>query len=250
MADEPTLSNKAELAVKVAGSTTGGLLSLLGVVLFGPLGALVGSVASPASTDAMRQLTQRVLKRRFTNVQMAADAASAADPTGRTFDQIVEIALEDEPKYELVGRALQAAALTDEERTIRALGRVLAAGVLAEDQARVDESTRIVSCLASLESVDLRVLERMSTGEYWLPRAQEGRKVPGYSEVDPGAEPIIDAIFARLAMQGLITSDDPRWFGPAWRITDFARVCIDVLQQVGAQELSRDEHPTSDGPHA
>ena len=240
MANEPSLSKKAELVVKVAGGAAGGLLSLLGVAILGPPGGLLGSVAAPATTDAMRRLAQRVVEHRVANLQMTASAAEAADPAGRSFDQIVEASLEDERKCELVGRALQAAALADEERTIKALGRVLATGALAEDRAHVDESARIVSCLAALESVDLRVLERMSTGEYWLPRAEAGRNVPGYSEVDPGTEPIIDAIFARLAMQGLITSGDPRWFGSAWRLTTFAEVCLDVLRQVGAEEMKRD----------
>lgn len=241
MDNEPTLSKKQDLAVKVVGSVAGGLLSLLGVGLFGAPGALLGNAVSPAATDALRDLAQRVVERRFTKVQMAARAAEDADPAGRTFDQIVGAAVEDERKCELVERALQAAALADEEQTIKALGRALAIGALAEDRARVDESTRIVSCLASLEAVDLRVLRRMNTGEYWLPRAEEKRQIPGYAAVDPGTEPIIDAIFARLAMQGLITNGDPRWFGSAWRLTDFAQVCLDLLQQVGAQELGRDE---------
>ncbi|MQA07704.1 MAG: hypothetical protein GEU98_03950 [Pseudonocardiaceae bacterium] len=73
-------------------------------------------------------------------------AAIAEGISGRSFDDLVERAagFDDDRRLEIIGRALQAAALSDYEPAIRALGRALATGALAEDSAKVDESLRIV----------------------------------------------------------------------------------------------------------
>lgn len=234
--DEPEKSN--DLVARTAGGLGGAALGLLGAMLFGPPGALIGSAASPLLTDGAKGLG-RVLRRRLERTQQAIDAAT--EFSGRNFDDLVEVASDDDRRLEIIGQALQGAALSKDGATIRALGRALAQGVLADDDARVDESLRIVSTLAALDPIDVKVLDRMcEPGSSWFIRGTSNnlnrRSVTG--EI-PEAEPVVDHVIARLSQLGLVTRPDSgglAWDGVPWIATDFGHLCVDTLHAAGAVE--------------
>lgn len=234
MDDEPDKSN--DLVPRTVASLSAATLSLLGTLLLGPLGALLGSAASPLLTDGAVAIDQ-VLRRRLERTQEAADAAS--EFSGRSFDELINIASGDDQRLEIIGRAVQAAALSSDFATIRALGRLLATGVLATDDAKVDESLRIISTLATLDPIDVKVLERMcAPGSTWhVQRTDDNSHRRSIAEEFPQAETVIDHVVARLSQQGLIARPDAgglSWDGIPWTATDFGLLCIQTLRAAGA----------------
>jgi hypothetical protein len=236
MADQEK-PKQGDLTARVIGGVVGGTASVAAAAVLGPAGALIGGAVSPIVTDATRGL-QSVLRRRIEKAEQAA--AVATETSGHSIDDLIEAAADDDRKIEIIGRALQAAALAESEQTIKTLGKALAEGALAEDTALVDEYLRVVSALAGLEALDVRVLDRMSQVEHrWLIRPEEGRDIPAYSDADPTVEPVADAIFARLSTQGLITSVTAQWFGPSWSVTNFGHLCLTKLREFGSLDLDK-----------
>jgi hypothetical protein len=234
MTEEPEKSR--DLAARTAAGMSAAALSLIGTLLLGQPGALLGSAASPLLTDGATKL-ERVLRRRLERTQEAADAA--AEVSGKSFDELIEIASEDDRRLEIVGRAVQAAALSSDSATIRALGRALAGGVLAKDDAKVDESLRIVSTLASLDPVDVKVLARMCTpcSSWDVLSAGDGPRRRALVDEFPEAKTVIDHVVAQLSQQGLVAKPDfggLAWDGAPWVATDFGRLCIETLRAAGA----------------
>ncbi|WP_143254073.1 hypothetical protein [Amycolatopsis keratiniphila] len=234
MTNEP--EEPKDLVARTAGGVSAATLGLVGTLLFGPIGALVAGATSPLLTDGAKAL-ERVIRRRLGRTQEAVDAA--AKFANRSFEELIEIASEDDRRLEIVGRAVQAAALSSDSATICALGRALATGVLATDDAKVDESLRIVSTLASLDPIDVKVLERMHTsgGTWHILRTDDNSHHHAIAEEFPEAESVIDHVVARLSQQGLITRPDAgglAWDGIPWVVTDFGRLCIETLRSAGA----------------
>jgi hypothetical protein len=225
-----------DLTARSAAAVGGGLVGLGAALFLGPvLGALVGSASSPLLADGAKAL-QRVVRRRLDRVELASSVAS--EVAGCPFDALVEIATDDDRRLEIIGRALQAAALSESELTIRALGFALASGVLASDDAKVDASFRIVSTLGQLDAVDLRVLDRMcqeDTG--WDVRPSDPKTSrPSIEEAVPGVDVVLDHVVARLSTLGLISKPDAgglAWNGIPWLVTSFGRLCVDTLRAGG-----------------
>ena len=145
------------LAVKVA-AATGGAVAGAGVDLL--IGDAGGVVAAAAAAPVLEHGLEWVsgLRRRQAEVilQVAAEAA------GRSLDDLLERITSDPRRLQLFAAATKAAAETTLEAKIRVLGRALATGALANDDALVEQQRFLVGILADLEALHLRVLAQLA----------------------------------------------------------------------------------------
>lgn len=230
---------------RTAGATLGFFVGLGATPLLGPiLGPLVGNMSAPLFEEASFAL-RNALETRRVRVETAYDVG--CDVANKSREELAVLAIQDDRRIDLLTAALEAAATSDDERKIRVLGRSMALGIIATDEAKVDEHLRVVKTLAALDSVDVRVLEimRADTSTWQKRGGSEG--APAVADVAPAVEPIIDAIFARLSMHGLITDESAGegliWGGSPWRMTVFGRLCTDVLLALGQDESRKTHRP-------
>ncbi|MEV5544040.1 hypothetical protein AB0L13_45300 [Saccharopolyspora shandongensis] len=229
---------------RVVGGAGGAAISVLAALLIGPEAAAVLGNASGPLVEETSYALRAVIQRRARKIEQAGEAACRKGQC--TFEEIVEKALGDDRKIELITRVLQAAAVAEEERKVRALGRALARGVLTSEDALVDAELRITSALASLEPVDIRALALMA-GEKreWIKRPLDDQKDNEWAgvliEADSGLAPVVDSIIARLSTYGLIGDESEGGFrlgGSSWRITHFGRTCLESLMEQDGHEYS------------
>ena len=120
-----------ELLPAGSGSVGG---ALVGLALGGPGGALAGAAVEPV----LEQVVSETLARRRARGQQAL--AVAASSVGITPGDLLDRILRDEQLLDLAAAVVAAASETMVEAKIRALGRALATGALATDDAVVENS--------------------------------------------------------------------------------------------------------------
>ncbi|SNR95427.1 hypothetical protein SAMN06272737_14612 [Blastococcus mobilis] len=92
----------------------------------------------------------------------------AAEASGLRIDNLLDRLAADPARLVFLSEALTAAARSTFSERVRALGRALASGALADDEARVDEERLWVAILAGVEAPHLRILRQLM-----LPRDQQ-----------------------------------------------------------------------------
>jgi hypothetical protein len=143
--EPPESTSRRLLELLPAGSgSVGG--ALVGLALGGPGGALVGAAVEPI-LDLV--VSETLAPRRQRGQRALAVGASIADMTP---EELLERLLGDEQLLDLAAAVVAAASETMVEAKIRALGRALATGVLAGDDAVVEEQRFLVDILADLEA--------------------------------------------------------------------------------------------------
>src|SRR4051812_8521625 len=85
--------------------------------------------------------------------------AAAAEEIG--VEQFFQQVASDERLTDMFDAAVDSAIATSSDAKIRLLGRVVAAGALADDEARVDEAEQLLRIALELDPVDLRALRAM-----------------------------------------------------------------------------------------
>lgn len=220
-------------ADRVIGATVGQAVAVLTALFLGPAGGFVGVAVEPLAEDLSRAL-RRMALRKLGRVQVAAE--EAASEAGCEFADLVLRSLDDDLRAGLLSAAFEAAANAGDELKVKALGRAYARGVLATDDAKADEQVRIVTTLAALDAVDIRVLDRMSPSPTWV--IERGGDIPSVEESVPGAAAVAESVVSRLSTLGLVRTPVPGGlaFGGApamWEVTRFGVRCLDALREVG-----------------
>ena len=139
-------------------------------------------------------------------------------------------------------RALIAAAQATTAAKIRALGRALATGVLAEDDALVDQELYVVDALARMEAPHVRVLDLLVTDP--PPRDYEalgGRPAPDAWFITelagsyPKAGGLIPSLVSTLVALGAAEDINrgPTGYGPMFRVAAFGRLLLHRLHAAG-----------------
>jgi hypothetical protein len=228
-------------AVIAAGASTAVELALPGVP---GLAAATLVFAQAASNIAGRAIEDR-WQRAAGTLQHAAKFAEL------NLDQLTMAILAAPARTELAMTALEAAAHTRLQAKIRTLGRAIATGALAEDQALVDEQQFLVRALARLEAPHLKVLQLVSGPRVVMPGtpSQYSKTYLNWSVQDittryPQSGYLIDTICAEMLGAGVISPDrEPAVAGePAYRINPFGRRTLDILIEEGlALELDSDQ---------
>lgn len=116
-------------------------------------------VLAPARGEAIAKYIDDRRQRQQARLDVFADAAE--DASGMSFEALLEKGEEDDARSDLTREVLEQAAATVASSKMRALGRALALGLLAEDDAAVDEVAMMLNALADLEVPHIRVLNRL-----------------------------------------------------------------------------------------
>ncbi|MGW7532554.1 hypothetical protein [Amycolatopsis sp. NPDC054798] len=214
-----------EVASNVANEVTKTMAMYLG--MDPTSAAAIGGIAAGFSKTTEAAFV-RLMDRRRARVELALSATSQ-DP-----DHLFTTAMGSDRKLELLGRALEAAQLTVDEERVRFYGRIAEEGVLASDDAVVDEKARMFSAVAALDPFDLKVLLLMVTDRAWQKRVPAGQNKVVADEL-PEVAHVLDAIFARLEHLGMITGqgEGGLMWGNEWTVTKFGHLCVDELRRLG-----------------
>jgi hypothetical protein len=192
-------SSLANEAVKTAAQLQG-LDPMTAAVVGGAAGGTVKGVSSAALAMFRR--------RRDRGLEALAAAQAEA---GLAPEALLERALEDDRKLDLLGRALEAATREADERRVRFYGRIAASGVLAEDDAKVDKAARAFSALATLDAADLKVLLRMAEKverPWTVVDLEEREGSDEFFELEselPELMEVVDSVLSRLTGLGLVS---------------------------------------------
>jgi hypothetical protein len=234
----PVARRLVELLPAGSGSVGG---ALVGLALGGPEGALAGAAVEPV----LAQVVSETLTRRRQRAGRAL--AVAATEVGTTPEALLQQILANERLLDLAAAVVAAASETMLEAKIRALGRALASGVLAHDEAVVDKQRFLVDTLTELDAPHVRVLTQLSVEheDYWptiYAPGQEGAH--GWSAGDlaaelPGVAPVLQPVLHGLASRALVTDTGQGTWGyrgvesQRWVLTDFGKSCLAELELLG-----------------
>jgi hypothetical protein len=239
-------SDALRVGAAVAGAAAGVAADLL---VDGAGGVVVGAAAG----QALNQVIERAagVRRR----QAEAMLQVAAETTRQTFDELLERITADPHRLQLAAAAVKAAYDTALQAKISALGRALATGAMATDDAVIDEQRVLVDILAGLEAPHVRVLAQTSEEH---PSAREIRRdgrpqEPGgwgyqtATELLGGESGIARPVLSVLESHGLITDvtlgtaaretgydRDSR--GARYVVTPAGRYCLELLRERSGED--------------
>jgi hypothetical protein len=212
-----------------------------GLVDFAATGTPSAGALAPMVALGMR-LGSDALNRRRDRGARALEAA-AADVGG--LERLEELATGDDTRMELTARTLEAAMRTTLEAKVRALGKVLAAGL--DGRATVDEAQVLTAALADIEAPHVQVLAELRTrADTNAAAAEADRQKPGelltMSRDDilaklPGHRDVLDAVLRILEGHYLVVPVSlgmtfETWGGPGrWGITDLGRSCLKRIEE-------------------
>jgi len=191
----------------------------------------------PAFLDYLQDASQRAWSR----VKAASDEAT--DVFGDA-EQLLERISSDDRLLWLLDSTVEAAARASTEQKARALGRALAEGALAKDDARLDQAALMTRIISDVEPIDLRVLACLSNLRHSRNVRPEAGPASGYGypaymwTVDlalvAGLDPVVvDGPLGVLQRHGLIGQQavigDSEGKGAGWCITDLGDRLLDYL---------------------
>lgn len=110
---------------------------------------------------------------------------SASEALGREPDEIVELAMGSERARLLTATATFGTAQTTWPPRVRALGRVLADGLIAEDEAKIDLTDMALAAMAELERPHVSLLELLVC---YVPILEEDRWTSARYRPDPSPQ--------------------------------------------------------------
>ncbi|WP_100500942.1 hypothetical protein [Geodermatophilus chilensis] len=204
--------------------------------------AATGTPSAGALTPALAlgiRISSDALTRRRDRGARALDAA--AEQVG-SLQRLEKLATADDARLELTARTLEAAMRTTLEAKVRALGRVLAAGL--DGQATVDQAQILSTALADLEASHVQVLDELRRRADANAEAEpaKGTELLSMSRDDvlerlPGHRDVLDSVMQVLEGQYLVVPVSlgmsfGSWGGPGrWAVTDLGRACLNRLAE-------------------
>ncbi len=172
----------------------------IGVVLSGPAGAVVGAALGPMLEPWAARVWDELSadgRRRASEALAAACEALDCEP-----EELGERILASDLTRLQAGIVISAASRTVWPAKVRVLGRALASGLLAEDEATIDTEMLILTAMAEIEALDLSLLELLTNHppRDWT-EDEIGRKRPHLKHV-------VHSLLGTLRRHGLIMQDD------------------------------------------
>ncbi|GAA0986831.1 hypothetical protein ENKNEFLB_01951 [Nocardioides aquaticus] len=227
--------------------TTGGLAAAGAGAGLGAAADLVvpglGSITSVA-VQSVLNLSGRAVERRRLRAARALQLGS--DFAHVDITEVEAAAQTSDRKLELALLALSAASQSALEAKIAALGRAMVTGVLARDEAIVDQEFLIVQALAGLEAPHVRVLDlcRGSSQVQRNGRAYDSRDLAWTPErlasEYRGAAPVMPALLAALVSAGAVRdiSVGRTDYHPTYESSPFGNLLLARLEQAGRDEAA------------
>ena len=157
-----------------------GLGAVAGAVVGGPLGAVVGATLGPLLEPVAAHVWDEL---GASGRRRTGEALAAAVDSGIPLEQLLSRVNSSERTQLLAGYALAAASRTAWQDKVRTLGRSLAAGLLAEDDARLDTEQMIIAAIADIEGPHLSLLDLLVSYEPIMGQstAHDRLDIPAYS---------------------------------------------------------------------
>jgi hypothetical protein len=203
----------------------------------GFLGAATAFGVSAAFLDYIQSMPLRSLGK----IKTATDEAAATygDP-----DKFMSRIAEDERLVWMFDSTVTAAAQAATAAKARTLGRALASGAMATDDAKIDEAARLLRIVTDLEPIDVRVLSLRAYVDADVMTDESFAASAGLSEV------MLLSVFVTLDRNGLVNSRDAgsgllSW----WPVTDLGRAVLGFLVEAGAAprpDTALGEHRSTD----
>ncbi|XVV05901.1 hypothetical protein ACQPW3_11105 [Actinosynnema sp. CA-248983] len=226
---------RGEVATEIAANTVNEFVKTLAALNHvDPMtAAAIGGFAGGVIKVLPSALTRAIAWRHRRQV-IAAE--SAYEVAGGDLEGLMEKALADDAKLELLLSAFEKAQHAADLQRVRFYGRIAATGVLADDIATVDRAQRIFSSLAALDAVDLKVLLHMAKDveREWVRTDPNGG--PTLDSELPEVGVVLDAVLPRLEAHGLVTTNaGVTSFLSAphrWQVTDYGQLCLRELANV------------------
>jgi hypothetical protein len=210
----------------------------------GLLGPDAGATAT-ALTPALETVLSRVVGSisRWRAHHAAETLEDAAEAAGAPVEQLVQEAVSDERREELLARTLTIAQDTALRDKRRALGRALAAGIKGDD-AKIDEELLFIRAVADIDTPHIRLLSLMA-GDYIPPGKVSGSifhggwLLPTIAAGDPGLGEVVPALLATLESHGLVRAlqSSTPWAAAqaAHNVTNAGRMLLERLAAEGSE---------------
>ena len=154
-----------------AAAAAGGAFA--GLVVGGPVGAIAGAALGPLLEPFAQHVWDEL--RGDAQRRQGETLAAAAGVLGGGPEELERLALASDGSRLQTGIALSAAARTTWPPKVIALGRALATGLIATDDARIDTEPLIMAALA-----DIEFPHASAAGPADAPLARVGRRRCGY----------------------------------------------------------------------
>lgn len=188
-----------------------------GLIAAGPVGLVGGALLGPLLEPLVDKIWGEVSgggRRRAT--QVLTSAAEAAD---RPVEEIAELSRASDQSLLLAGTAMSAATRTAWDGKVRTLGRSLASGLLATDEAQIDTEQLIIAAISDIEGPHLALLDLLVSSEPDITAlggnarpaiAPERRKwtIGQITAVRPKLSPVVPSLIGTLQRHGLIKEND------------------------------------------
>jgi hypothetical protein len=181
--------------------------------------------------------------------QRRAEQLGTAAAEGIGVEQLFEQIASDERLTDMFNAAVEASIATSSDAKIRLLGRALAAGATAADEAKVDEAEQLLRIALELDPVDLRAMRA-------LERRHVGDAVYTVAYALDISPAIAGPVVARLERLHLLSvermasisdkkdpDDDQVNIDEEWGVTDTAAALLGLLRQ-------QEHAPTQETPRA
>jgi hypothetical protein len=174
------------LAMTALAGATG---AAAGFAVGGPFGAAVGAASAPYLARFFQKAADKIWADRSRRAEEMLE--TAAETAGLSADEFAERASETEQTRFLTDKAIQAAADTIWPEGVRAIGRALAAGLLATDKPVIDVRQRVLGIMTDLDEMHVRLLELLVKSEPDFTRdglVAIPHRIPSYVDTYMGGE--------------------------------------------------------------
>jgi hypothetical protein len=178
------------------------------------VGAALGPILEPFAEKVWAEVTADGRRR------AAETLASACEASNRPIEQILELIDTSDRTRLLTGVAMSAATRTAWEGKVRTLGRSLASGLLAMDDAQIDTEQLIIAAIADIEGPHLSLLDllvgyepkhTMGVGVTAIPALHPDRRIWTTDEVSAvrrPLRPVVPSLLGTLQRHGLAVQND------------------------------------------
>ncbi len=198
----------------------------------------------PERSQVLRAYYQDIEDRRRRRAGEFEDELRDATAGHCSVEDLIERILTDERAEELFERAVHEALLAADEHKRRALARAVASGLLASDDAVIDEAHFLIRAITALEPSHIRLLLALERPNESQPHQQVNPMAHTAPQLEEqtGME-LVELLLTKLAAEGLASdwSDTTLTITGegivCWAITEFGRRVLELLRN--------DPHPAA-----
>jgi hypothetical protein len=155
---------------------------------------------------------------------------AATEEAGTSADELLDAIMADERLTDLFRMTMELAARSGSEQKLKALGKALASGVLANDDAAYEQSLLLMRTIGQLEAPDIRVLSLVQHFERVHPTAAKDEDV--WAGLSAGPFPPL-AVWVHLEQTGLIRKVPGSGEDQPYYLTDYGKQVVEELVTAG-----------------